>query len=351
MINAVDQLFLERALELAEAGRFTTTPNPTVGCVLVRDSVVIGRGAHLKVGGAHAEVAAIADAGGDAIGATAYVSLEPCAFTGRTGPCTQALLNAGVVRVVGALTDPHPRVSGAGYEALRDAGLDVEAQDLPQAQEAVAGYVSRVVRGRPYVRLKVAHSLDGRTAMASGESQWITGPDARADVQYWRARSCAIVTGSGTVRADDPALTVRDETYRRDGEIRQPLRVVLDSRSTLDDEAQVFTGPGESMRVTAASGARVDLAELCADLGRRMCNEVLVEAGPELVGGFLAAGLWDELLVYVAPKLLGSGARPLASLELATMADALTGTIQDVAMLGDDLRLRIRPTVPAAHNQ
>jgi diaminohydroxyphosphoribosylaminopyrimidine deaminase/5-amino-6-(5-phosphoribosylamino)uracil reductase len=260
------------------------------------------------------------------------------------------------------MTDPHPQVAGKGFADLRQAGVAVDLMELPEASEAVCGFVSRITRGRPFVRLKVAASIDGRTAMASGESRWVTGAAARSDVQAWRARSCAIVTGAETVLVDDPALTVRDEAYADDGVIRQPTRVVLDSKLRVPKNAGIFAEPGETLivhttgepgeshephaahlRLPAAEDGRVDLAALLSVLADRPCNEVLVEAGPTLIGAFLKAGLWDELLLYVAPKFLGSDARPLAHLPIARMLDAIEAKIAHRADLGDDLRLRLVP--------
>ncbi len=265
----VDARFLATTIELAEQGRFSTTPNPCVGCLLVRNGEVLGRGFHVRAGGPHAEVAAINDARAQGAaaglsdaqiaarlrGATAYVSLEPCAFFSRTPPCAEALKSIGVARVVGALTDPHPKVAGSGYALLRDAGIEVTTVELETARSVIEGYISRIERQRPFVRSKVAASLDGRTAMASGESQWITGAAARADVQYWRARSCAIITGRGTVGADNPALNVREPQYAVQGQLRQPLRVVLDSQAQLRSNAQIFS-PAEQALWVHAEGAK-----------------------------------------------------------------------------------------------
>jgi diaminohydroxyphosphoribosylaminopyrimidine deaminase/5-amino-6-(5-phosphoribosylamino)uracil reductase len=359
MANESDLLFLRSALALAAKGRYMAPPNPSVGCVIVRDGAIVGRGWTHRPGEGHAEVNALADAGADARGATAYVSLEPCAFHGRTPPCTEALIESGVTRVVAAMTDPHPQVAGKGFADLRQAGIAVDLMDLPEASEAVCGFVSRVTRGRPFVRLKVAASIDGRTAMASGESRWVTGAAARTDVQAWRARSCAIVTGAETVLVDDPALTVRDEAYADDGVIRQPIRVVLDSNLRVPKSAGIFSEPGETLivhttgepdgshaahlKLPAAEDGRVDLAALLSALADRPCNEVLVEAGPTLIGAFLKAGLWDELLLYMAPKFLGSDARPMAHLPIARMLEAIEAKIAHRADLGDDLRLRLVP--------
>ncbi|MBH81082.1 MAG: riboflavin biosynthesis protein RibD [Gammaproteobacteria bacterium] len=359
MASQSDLLYLRTAIEHAAKGIYTTTPNPRVGCLVVRDGEVLGRGYHVRPGEGHAEVNALADAGRPVVGATAYVSLEPCAFEGRTPPCAKALIEARVERVVAAMIDPHPKVSGQGMAMLRAAGILAELVELPEAQALNAGYVSRVTTGRPYVRLKTAISLDGRTGMASGESQWITGEAARADVQEWRARSCALISGSGTVMADDARLTVRDERFSVDGVIRQPLRAIADSKLQLPSSAAVLQPPGEVLIVHAGINAptvegvehiclpgsgvppKVDLAALLDELGARGCNEVLVEAGAALLGAFLDADLWDELLVYMAPKLLGSDARPLANLPLDKMNEAVQARLIDCVPVGDDLRLRL----------
>lgn len=357
MISDSDLLYLQSTVELAARGMYSCTPNPRVGCMIVAGGQVLGRGWHVRAGEGHAEVNALADAGGPVAGATAYVSLEPCAFHGRTPPCAQALIQAGVVRVVAALTDPHPKVAGKGFADLRQAGIAVDVVELPEARALNAGYIKRQQSARPLVRLKTAISLDGRTGMASGESQWITGVEARADVQSWRARSCAIVSGSGTLLADDAKLTVRDPRFTVDGQLRQPLRVIADSRLQLVPGAAVFAVPGQTLLVHAPgarpqvpevehlamgnAAGKVDLDALVAELGRRGCNEVLVEAGGNLTGAFLEADLWDELLVYVAPKLLGSDGRPLAKLPLHAMSEAVQGKIVDCVPVGDDLRIHL----------
>lgn len=355
MSHNADRLFLRAAVALAERGLYTCAPNPRVGCLIVRDGRTLGRGWHVRTGEAHAEVRALADAGSDVSGATAYVSLEPCSFHGRTPPCTDALIEAGIQRVVAAMTDPHPRIAGAGFERLRGAGIAVDVIDLAEARELNLGWITRQATGRPWVRIKAAVSLDGRTAMASGESQWITGAVARADVQHWRARSCAVITGAGTVRIDDPRLTVRDERFAADGRLRQPLRVVVSGTGALPASATLLTDGGALLlacgrdadpvsgpEVWRDDAPQVDLARMLEHLGERQCNEVLVEAGPTLAGAFLEADLWDELIVYVAPRLLGSDARPLARLGLSRMAEAVTGKILDVKTLGEDVRLTIR---------
>jgi diaminohydroxyphosphoribosylaminopyrimidine deaminase/5-amino-6-(5-phosphoribosylamino)uracil reductase len=353
-----DTLFVDAAIELAQRGLFTTTPNPRVGCVLVRDGRVIGRGWHQRAGGPHAEAVALAGASESVAGATCYVSLEPCAHMGRTAPCADALIAAGIARVVIASHDPNPKVAGQGIARMRAAGIAVDLLDRAAAVELNRGFMKRFTQQLPWVRLKIAASLDGRTAMASGESQWITGAAARADVQYWRARSCAVLTGIGTVLADDPQLNVRDTRYAVDGVIRQPLRVVADSLQRIPPGARLLQKPGHTLLATTRQmvpgticppgvevfvtpGARVDLPATLEELARRGINEVLVEAGATLTGEMLRSGLWDEAVVYVAPKLLGSTARPFAQLAIEQLADALTGSVTAVDTLGDDIRIRI----------
>ncbi len=361
-----DVAWMRRALALAEGGRYTAAPNPLVGCVLVRGGVVVGEGYHRRAGEGHAEVNALLEAGPRAGGATVYVTLEPCAHHGRTPPCAEALIGAGIGRVVAAMQDPNPQVAGKGLALLREAGIDVECGLL--ADEAAAlnpGFIKRMVTGRPYVRVKMAQSLDGRSALADGASRWITGPAARADVQLWRARSQAIVTGIGTVLADDPQLTVRLPDVAS-----QPLRVVLDSALGLPPTARLLREPGSTLVATrsadtpraaalAAAGAQtvtlpagadggIDLGALLDELGRRQCNEVLVEAGPRLAGAFLAAGLVDELIVYIAPHLLGHDAWPTFQLPPVPRMDArLDLEPLDVLSFGPDLRLRLRPAARA----
>ena len=363
MISAADRLYLRAAVELAERGLYTCTPNPRVGCLLVRDGAVLGRGWHMWRGQAHAEANALADARAQAPesarpadNATAYVSLEPCSVHGETPPCADALIAAGIRRVVAPMADPNPRVNGRGFARLRDAGVQVDTEEISEARELNPGWLKRMRTGRPWVRLKSAMSLDGRTAMASGESRWITSEAARADVQYWRARSCAIVTGAGTVRDDDPRLTVRDTRFSAEARIRQPLRVIVSSRGDIPEDAAVLQGEGTALiacgkhgparhphaQAHRQEGEQVDLARLLDHLGARECNEVMVEAGPDLTGAFLAQGLWDEWVLYVAPKFLGSDARPLAELRLTRMAQAVAGRIARSEMIGEDLRLVVR---------
>lgn len=366
--SRADRPYMAEALRLARQGRFTTDPNPRVGCVLVRDRQVVGRGWHARAGEPHAERHALAEAGEAARGATCYVTLEPCSHTGRTGPCADALVTAGVTRVVAAMADPNPQVAGQGLARLREAGIEVECGLLESEARALnPGFIRRMETGRPYVRIKLAASLDGRTAMASGESQWITGPAAREDVQQLRAASSAIITGSGTVLADAPALTVRPESWVQATypvlPVRQPLRVVADRQLRTPAQAPVVMGPGGALLLCAPEATRGAQLEalrragaevlggdwhpeaILLELGRRGCNEVLVESGPTLAGAFLAAGCADELIVYLAPVLLGDAARPLLHLPgLEHMADKIALTLVDLRQVGDDVRLTLRLT-------
>ncbi|HHJ14247.1 MAG TPA: bifunctional diaminohydroxyphosphoribosylaminopyrimidine deaminase/5-amino-6-(5-phosphoribosylamino)uracil reductase RibD [Gammaproteobacteria bacterium] len=361
---------MAEALQLARRGRFSTSPNPAVGCLIVRDGQVVGRGWHRRAGEAHAEIHALREAGAAARGATVYVTLEPCSHTGRTPPCADALVGAGVARVVAAMPDPDPRVSGRGFERLRGAGIEVACGLLEaQARALNPGFVARMERGWPWLRLKLAASLDGRTALASGESRWISGPEARRDVQYWRAQSCAVMTGSGTVLADDPSLNVRLQADELEGvvPVRQPLRVVLDSHLRTPPDARLLTLEG-SVLVLAAEGADTAQqmaleaagAEVCVlpagedgrprpravleELARRECNMVMLECGPTLAGRFMAEGLVDELILYLAPHLMGDAARGMFHLPaLAQMKDRLALEWWDVRQVGDSLRLSLRP--------
>ncbi len=355
--HAADVAFLERAVALAWNGLATVTTNPRVGCVIVRGDKVIGEGWHQWAGQGHAEVNAIAAAGGEVRGATVYVSLEPCSWVGRTPACAQRLIDEGVARVVIAEIDPHPRVSGRGVEMLKAAGIQTEVIELVSAKQLNPGCHKRIESGRPFVRIKIAASLDGRTAMANGESQWITGEAARADVQALRARSCAVITGIGTVLADDPALTVRDERFRVDGRIRQPLILVMDSKLRTPQSAKVFKSSGEALiahggtrpewleetRSLSVSGTKVELNTVLSHLAERQMNEVLVEAGPTLAGAFLGSNLWDELVLYLAPKLLGANGRPLAQLTFPSLSEALGAKIVAHERVGEDLKLTLHP--------
>lgn len=356
--TALDHQHMAHALRLAERAAYTARPNPMVGCVIARDEVVVGEGWHQRTGGPHAEVFALRQAGEQARGATAYVTLEPCAHHGRTPPCALALIEAGVSRVVAAMRDPFPKVDGGGFVLLREAGIAVaEGLMAAQARELNQGFLSRIERGRPWVRVKLAASLDGRTAMADGRSKWITGPAAREDVQHWRARAGAILTGAATVLADDPMLTVR----LTDTEVLPPLRVVLDARLRSLDCARVREGgaptlylhdaavrPPEAADAEFASvpshDGRLDLGAVLALLAERGINEVHTEAGATLAGALLAGGWVDELLLYQAPTLLGEHGRPLLSgLGIHAMDDQRRMRVVDQRQVGGDLRLLLRP--------
>ena len=361
--SAADHEHMARALRLAERGLYSTSPNPRVGCVIVSDGQVVGEGWHLRAGGQHAEVHALRAAGESARGATAYISLEPCSHHGRTPPCAEALLAAGVKRVVAALQDPNPLVAGQGLAMLRQAGVLAECGLLAaEAQEINIGFVARMTRARPWLRLKLAASLDGKTALQNGASQWLTGPAARQDGHRWRARACAILTGIGTVRHDDPQLNVRGVEGHA-GVSRQPLKVVVDSRLALPLDARVLDAGGVLVAAAVAdraksealvqraaevvllpgSGGQVDLPALLAELARRGINEVHAEAGCGLSGSLLRAGLVDELLLYLAPCLIGDAARGMFDLPpLDSLAGKRTLLIRDVRSLGPDLRLLAR---------
>ncbi len=357
--SAVDHGMMARALQLAERGLWTASPNPRVGCVLVRDGEVVGEGWHEKAGEPHAEVNALRAAGDRARGATAYVTLEPCSHHGRTPPCAEALIAAGVSRVVAAMTDPNPLVSGNGLAKLRAAGIETASGLLEsEARELNIGFVSRMTRGRPWLRLKAAASLDGKTALNNGVSQWITGPDARRDGHRWRARACAVLTGIGTVRDDNPLLSVRDvETSR------QPLRVVVDSQLEIPLTSRILQGGGalvvgavknaEKVALLRSTGnfveilpnpaGKVDLKALLELLARRGINEVHAEAGFKLNGSLLREGLVGELLRYLAPCLIGHAACGLFNLpERTTLDDKRRLRIHDLRQIGEDIRLIAR---------
>lgn len=372
MADQVDYAFMARALQLAERGLYSTDPNPRVGCVVVRDGGIVGEGWHGRAGEAHAEVRALEQAGEQARGATVYVSLAPCCHHGRTPPCSEALLAAGVKRVVAAMDDPNPKVAGEGLAQLAGAGVAVESDVMRREAERLnPGFIQRMRNGRPWVRCKLAMSLDGRTALASGESRWITGEAARQDVQAWRARSSAVMTGSGTVLADDPALTVRLEPAlwmrRGSGEVRQPLRVVMDGRLRTPAAARLLKQPGRTRIFTVnpdpaatqalvAAGATVtplmsgpdgtglDPETVLASLAEEGVNELWVEAGPTLSGGLLQAGVIDELVVYMAPRLMGDAARGLFQLpSFERLADCPELEITDIRAVGGDWRINARP--------
>lgn len=362
MYSSADHAFMARALQLARRGLNTTTPNPRVGCVIVRDDAVVGEGWHERAGEPHAEVHALRAAGARAEDATVYVSLEPCSHHGRTPPCAEALVHAKVARVVAAMQDPNPKVAGSGLARLRAAGIQTACGLLEaEARELNIGFVSRMQRGRPWVRVKTAASLDGRTALANGQSQWITGPLARRDGHGWRARACAVLAGIGTLRADDPRLNVREVQTTR-----QPMRIVVDRDLQLSPQARVLEGGNvlvfcaqedeqRAARLRAAgaevvalpdANGKVDLAAMTRELARRELNEIHVESGNRLNGALLRAGLVDELLLYFAPQLLGDFARGMFDLcELTSLDQCVALTIQDIRRFGPDLRIlaRVKP--------
>ncbi|MBS0355174.1 MAG: bifunctional diaminohydroxyphosphoribosylaminopyrimidine deaminase/5-amino-6-(5-phosphoribosylamino)uracil reductase RibD [Proteobacteria bacterium] len=358
--TADDYRWMARALELAERGLFTTTPNPRVGCVIVRDGTIVGEGWHVRAGEPHAEVHALAMAGEQARSATAYVTLEPCSHHGRTPPCADALIKAGVARVVAAMEDPNPLVAGRGLARLRDAGIaTVAGVQEHEARELNIGFISRMTRGRPWLRLKAAATLDGKTALNNGVSQWITGDDARRDAHRWRARSCAVLTGIGTVRDDDPQLNVRAIPTER-----QPLRIIVDARLETPLNAKILDGGrvlvagavkdaeriaalqhrGADVLILPNNGGKVDLPALMTELGQRGINEVLAESGFKLNGSLLREGCVDELILYLAPSLAGDDARGLFNLPaLSNLADKRELAFRDVRQVGRDLRIVARP--------
>ena len=351
---------MTRALQLAEQGLFTTMPNPRVGCVIVKEGKIIGEGAHLKVGEPHAEVFAMQQAGDNAKGATLYVTLEPCSHTGRTPPCTHALLKAGIAKVIAAMQDPNPLVAGSGLAHLQAHNIEV-ASGLMQAQaEALnPGFISRMTRKQPFIRCKIAASLDGKTALNNGASQWITSEAARLDVQFWRARSCAILTGIGTVLVDNPSMTVRDIATNR-----QPLKVIVDSQLQTPLDAKILQGgnvliafandaqnksaalidSGAQLLCIPNSDSKVCLKTLLSHLAACEINEVLVEGGEVLNGALLAQNLIDELLIYYAPKLMGSTAKDMFALPAFTqMSQTMNLDIIDMRQIGMDIRLLAKP--------
>lgn len=362
-----DARYMARALELARRGRFTTTPNPNVGCVIVRDGTIVGEGWHQRAGEPHAEVHALRMAGEQARGATAYVTLEPCSHHGRTPPCCDALIAAGVSRVVAAMQDPNPQVAGRGLWRLQQAGIEVSHGLMMAEAEALnRGFLKRMRTGFPWIQLKLGASLDGRTAMASGESKWITSAAARRDVQQFRAQSSAILTSSATVLADDPSLTVRvdelSDSVRRQLDtqtLRQPVRVVVDSQQRVTPQHRLIHQPGESWLMRTAPddaawpegvtqiavpprGEQLDLVAMMMLLGQRQINSVWVEAGAGLAGALIQAGLVDELIVYIAPVLLGDAGRGLCTLPgLEALSAAPRLDFRDVRKVGDDLRLTL----------
>ena len=368
--TVLDAHYMARALELARKGHYTTHPNPRVGCVIVRDGQIVGEGWHERTGEPHAEVHALRAAGDKARGATAYVTLEPCSHHGRTPPCADALVHAGLARVVAAMQDPNPAVAGRGMQRLSQAGIATESGVLEgEARKLNEGFLKRMEHGLPFVRVKLAMSLDGRTAMESGESQWITGPAARSAVQRLRAQASVVLTGADTVLADNARLTVRADELGLDAEqtalamSRPPLRVLIDGRLRVPLDAPFFkAGPalvatcmaieeqyanGPECLIVAGEDGLVDLRKLLVELAARGVNEVLVEAGPRLAGAFAQQGLVDEFQIFIAGKFLGSSARPLLDWPLAQMKDAPALKITDIRAVGDDWRVTAIP-VPAA---
>lgn len=352
-----DQIWMQRAIELARLGQYSTKPNPNVGCVLVKDGQLVGEAYHPRAGQPHAEVFALRDAGDAARGATAYVTLEPCAHYGRTPPCAKGLVEAGVARVVVACPDPNPLVAGKGVQILRDAGIQVEVGVLEQqAHQLNLGFLKAMATGQPYVRLKVASSLDGRTAMASGESKWITGNPARLDVQHWRAISAVVITGIETVLADDCQLNVRQLAIHQDiSSIAQPKRLVLDRQGRLPLTAKLLEQP-DSVMVMGPYRAELEalgviqlevqpLDQLLRTLVQQyQLYDVLIEAGATLSTAFLQQQLVDEVISYVAPTLLGRSARAMFQAEFERMAQQLRFKLCDVTQFGDDVRLRLTPS-------
>jgi diaminohydroxyphosphoribosylaminopyrimidine deaminase/5-amino-6-(5-phosphoribosylamino)uracil reductase len=355
--------YMARAVSLAKQGLYTTDPNPRVGCVIVKDGMVVGEGFHFKAGEGHAEVNALAMAGEKAKGATAYVTLEPCSHFGRTPPCSDGLIKAGVSQVVCAMKDPNPQVSGSGFLKLENAGINVLVGVLEQeARSLNPGFIKRMETGMPFVRLKMASSLDGRTAMASGESQWITGPAARSDVQKLRARSSAVVTGIESILQDDSSLTVRSKELGLEASLadqiaqRQPLRVVLDSQGRIPKSAKVLQQVGDTL-IVVSHGVQIpfpvetlalnkgqkglDLTELLKELALKGCNEILIETGATLAGQFVDQHLVDEMILYMAPCFMGSDARPMLNMPLQTMADKKLLKVVDMRMVGNDMRLTL----------
>ncbi|MEE7531042.1 bifunctional diaminohydroxyphosphoribosylaminopyrimidine deaminase/5-amino-6-(5-phosphoribosylamino)uracil reductase RibD [Klebsiella huaxiensis] len=363
----LDEMYMARALKLAARGRFTTHPNPNVGCVIVKDGEIVGEGFHYRAGEPHAEVHALRMAGEKAKGATAYVTLEPCSHHGRTPPCCEALIAAGVSRVVAAMQDPNPQVAGRGLYRLQQEGIDVSHGLMMNEAEALnKGFLKRMRTGFPYIQLKMGASLDGRTAMASGESQWITSPQARRDVQRLRAQSHAILTSSATVLTDDPALTVRWDELNADTQalyprenLRQPLRIVIDSQNRVTPQHRIVQQAGETLFARTHEDARqwpenvrsllvpehnghLDLVVLMMQLGKQQINSIWVEAGPTLAGALLQAGLVDELIVYIAPKLLGTDARGLCALPgLEKLEQAPHFKFNEIRHVGPDICLHL----------
>ncbi|WP_229359820.1 bifunctional diaminohydroxyphosphoribosylaminopyrimidine deaminase/5-amino-6-(5-phosphoribosylamino)uracil reductase RibD [Ferrimonas aestuarii] len=355
---------MARALELARRGQYSTHPNPAVGCVIVKDGEVVGEGFHPKAGEPHAEVFALRQAGYKAIGATAYVTLEPCSHYGRTPPCAEALINLGVSRVVAAMVDPNPQVAGRGMRMLQEAGIKAQSGLMEAESRAInPGFIKRMESGRPLIRIKLAASIDGGTALANGQSQWITGPEARADVQRLRLESGAVITGADSVLMDNPSMNVRPSQLPTHIELpdnwHHPLRVVVDGQGRLSPDLKLFqieqpillashqpSRHNWPAHVDCWQGPKLsdklDLNAIVAELAERQVNSVLVESGARLAGAFIAAGLWDELIVYQAPKMMGDSSRGLVHLpEFSTMSEVPEFKFKDVRRVGQDLRLTL----------
>ena len=360
--TAEDHFYMTRALQLAEQGLTSTMPNPRVGCLIVKDGKIVGEGAHLKAGQPHAEVFALQQAGTQSKGATAYVTLEPCSHTGRTPPCSQAIIDAGIIRVVAAMQDPNPLVAGSGLAHLHAHHIEVASGLMQTQAEALnSGFISRMTQNKPFMRSKIAASLDGKTALNNGKSQWITGEPARLDVQHWRARSCAILTGIGTVLSDNPSLNVRLANTNH-----QPLKIIVDSTLQTPIDAKILQGgnvliafanninnranalfeAGAGLLCIPNKEGKVCLNTLLSHFASQQINEVLVEGGEGLNGALLALGLIDELLIYYAPKLMGSAAKGLFAMPALTqMNQAIDLEIFDLRYIGADIRLRARPRI------
>ena len=370
-MNATDAQWMARALKLAERGIYRTSPNPSVGCVLVKGEHILGEGTTEPAGQWHAEIVALAQSGNKAQGATAYVTLEPCSHYGRT-PCAKSLVEAKVARVVIAMLDPNPLVAGRGIAILEEAGIEVTLLSIEsEAIKSVRGFCHRMRTKRPFVQVKLAASLDGKTALANGESQWITGPDARRDVQQFRAQSCAILTGADTILADDPSLNVRwhdlpksaRQAIESEVQLRQPLRIILDSQNRISPQAQIIQQKQPILRVTTVpslqnwpawveeviapehpSSGKVDLDWLLDELGRREINQLWVEAGGHLAGAFCERQLLDELILYFAPKLMGDSAQGLLQMQsFSQMKEVVQGSLKDVRQIGNDVRMIFKP--------
>ena len=362
-----DHAFMAEAVRLAKRGLYTVRVNPRVGCVIVKDGRIISRGHHARLGQHHAEIDALNSTTEDTENSTVYVTLEPCSHEGKTPPCVQALVDAGVNRVVVAVQDPDPRVNGQGLAYLMQHGIQIQCDVLKEeAMELNKGFILRMQKGRPHVTVKSAMSLDGKTALASGASKWISGEHARLDVQKLRARSCAIMSGIGTILADDPRFTVRipKEQLGMEAELQPPLRVILDTNLRMPESAKVLYAPGQSVIYTCSQNAQkierlqsenvgivvmeqnlLGCAGVLHDLAARGINEVLVEAGASLIGSLLSQGLVDEMVVYMAPHIIGEGGRGLASLPLVTdMRNRLAMRIDDISIVGNDIKLRFRPS-------